>query len=111
MDLKSRRQELNLTLQDVAKAVGVSEATVSRWESGEIANMRRNRITALAQILKVSPSFIMDWEDKHSNEIIGDSSMAALFRLADTLNEEGKAQVTNSIDKIIKEHLKKNNDQ
>ena len=107
MDIKSRRQELNLTLQDVAKAVGVSEATVSRWESGEIANMRRNRITALAQILKVSPSFIMDWEDKHSDEIIGDSSMATLFRLADNLNEEGKMQVTNSINKIIKEHLKK----
>ncbi|MBS5026410.1 MAG: helix-turn-helix transcriptional regulator, partial [Peptostreptococcaceae bacterium] len=41
-DLKQRRIELNLTMAEVAKKVGVSEATISRWESGDIANMRRD---------------------------------------------------------------------
>ena len=33
--LKSRRQELNLTMKEVATSVGVNEGTISRWESGK----------------------------------------------------------------------------
>ena len=61
--LKERRKELGLTLLDVAKAVGVSEGTVSRWESGDIENMRRDKISALAKSLDISPSVIMGWEE------------------------------------------------
>lgn len=59
--LKARRTKLGLTQLDVANAVGVSEATVSRWESGDIANMKRSRIASLASVLKISPSIIMGW--------------------------------------------------
>lgn len=59
--LKDRRLELQLTLEDVAKRVGVSPATISRWESGDIANMRRDRIAALAEALQISPAVIMGW--------------------------------------------------
>lgn len=63
--LKNRRNELGLTQLDVANAVGVSEATVSRWESGDIANMKRSRIASLASVLKMSPSIIMGWNEEH----------------------------------------------
>lgn len=55
--IKNRRIELGLTLLDVAKYVGVSEATVSRWESGDIANMKRDKISLLAEVLRIFPSF------------------------------------------------------
>lgn len=58
--LADRRQQVGLTQKEVADAVGVSEGTVSRWESGEIANMKRHRIAALAKVLKCSPDFIMN---------------------------------------------------
>lgn len=57
--LADRRKQIGLTQKEVADAVGVSEATVSRWESGEIANMRRDRIAALAKILGCSTDFVM----------------------------------------------------
>lgn len=63
MKLKNRRKELGLTMLEVAKKTKVSEATVSRWESGDIANMKRDKIVLLANALQVSPSFIMDWND------------------------------------------------
>ena len=49
-------------MKQVAEAVGVSEATVSRWESGQIANMRRDRISTYAKVLQVRPTFIMTGE-------------------------------------------------
>lgn len=62
--IKKRRRELGLTIADVAAACGVSEATVSRWESGHIANMRRSRIADLAKVLQISPSVIVGTEEK-----------------------------------------------
>lgn len=42
--LREKRIERALTQKQVADYVGVTEATVSRWESGEIDNMRRDKI-------------------------------------------------------------------
>lgn len=66
--IKKRRKELSLTMLEVARKVGVSEATVSRWESGDIANMRRDKIALLAEALQVNPSYIMGWESE-SNDL------------------------------------------
>ena len=64
--LNRRRTELGLTMKQVAETVGVSEGTISRWESGDIANMRRDKIKALANALHISPSIIMGWEEEPS---------------------------------------------
>lgn len=69
-NLKDRRIELGLTMKQVADYVGVSEATVSRWESGNIANMKRSRIQALSEILKLSPVAICGIEDSHIANVI-----------------------------------------
>jgi len=53
--IKNRRQELGLTLEEVAQAVGVGRSTVRKWETGMIKNMGRDKIAALAQVLKINP--------------------------------------------------------
>ena len=61
--IRNRRIELGLTMKELADAVGVSEGTISRWESGHIANMRRDKIVTLAKVLQISPSTIMEWDN------------------------------------------------
>lgn len=61
--IRNRRLELSMTMKEVAERVGVSEATVSRWESGDIENMRRDKIAALAKALQMPPAVIMGWDD------------------------------------------------
>lgn len=63
-DIKSRRKELNLTLEQVGNLVGVGKSTVRKWETGDIENMKRDKIVKLAKALKVSPSYIMGIEDE-----------------------------------------------
>ena len=57
--LRERRQQLGLTLEEVAQAVGVSKSTVQKWESGTIEDMRLAKAAGLAKVLKVSPLWIM----------------------------------------------------
>lgn len=53
--MRTRRQELGLTLEDVGNFVGVGKSTVRKWERGDIENMKRDKINLLSQVLKLSP--------------------------------------------------------
>jgi repressor LexA len=61
--IKNRRNELDLTMKQVADSVGVSEGTVSRWESGDISNMKRDKIYKLSKVLQISPLVILGWDE------------------------------------------------
>lgn len=63
--IKTRRTELGLTLDQVAEKVGVSIATLQRYESGEIDiyNVHLKKIEKLARALEVTPAFLMGWEE------------------------------------------------
>lgn len=61
--IKERRLELGLTLKELANRVGASEATISRWESGEIKNMRMSALAALSRELRMTPNIIMGWDE------------------------------------------------
>ena len=63
-DIKSRRLELGLTLEQVGQKVGVRKSTVRKWETGDIENMKRDKISKLADALKVSPSYIMGFDNQ-----------------------------------------------
>lgn len=69
--IKTNRSKLGLTLDDIARYVGVSGATVSRWESGDIENIRRDKIAKLAEILRVTPSYLMGWENDSGEQDLG----------------------------------------
>lgn len=62
--IKTRRKELGITLEDIGNYVGVSKATVQRWETGSISNMRRDRIKKLSEILQIAPEILLEAENK-----------------------------------------------
>jgi repressor LexA len=67
--IKPRRIKLGLTLEEVGKAVGVSKTTVQRWESGNISNLRRDKIATLAKILDLDPVSLVGVDAKPSPDI------------------------------------------
>ncbi len=62
--IKELRLSLGLTLEEVANEVGVGKSTVRKWETGIIANMKRDKIAALAKALHTSPGYLMGWTDE-----------------------------------------------
>lgn len=68
--IKINRENLGYTLEELAKLVGVSAPTIQRYESGEIKNVRRDKIANLAKALNVSPSYLMGWEDENEEPIL-----------------------------------------
>lgn len=61
--IKYLRTKHKLTLEEVGAAVGVGKSTVLKWENGDIANMRRDKILALANILQTTPAYLMGWDE------------------------------------------------
>lgn len=100
--LKNRRLERNMSLKDVADMVGVTISTISRWESGDISNMRRDRIVSYANALAISPSIIMGWEEPPSKTEKSyfklTESELALIKKYRQLDADGKADINDLID-------------
>lgn len=62
--IKELRTSQGMTLEQVAEKVGVGKSTVRKWETGMIANMRRDKIAALAKALNTTPMYLMGWSDE-----------------------------------------------
>lgn len=111
--IKFRRKELNLNLLDIAKACDVSEATVSRWESGNIGDMKRSRIAALSKILKISPAIIVgttDNDNKEAQSLSKDLSNQEknLLEIYRVLDDKGQHTV-DTVAQMEYERVKKDN--
>lgn len=61
--IKSSRKRRGLTLKEVADYIGRTEATVQRYESGNIKNMDNEILYNIAKILRVQPQYLMGWTD------------------------------------------------
>ncbi len=61
--IKQRRIQLGLNVNDIAEALGISRATLYRYESHEIEKLPISIVEPLAEILGTTPSELMGWED------------------------------------------------
>lgn len=61
-NIRRCRRNLGLTLEEVARQVGLSRQTMSRYETGVIGNIPSDKIELLAQALHTTPAYLMGWE-------------------------------------------------
>ena len=66
--IKTLREEKGMTLEELGNKVGVGKSTVRKWETGMIANMRRDKIAKVASALETSPAYLMGWEQEPVKE-------------------------------------------
>lgn len=63
--IRDIRRKRGLTQEQLAEKLGVKKQTIFKYENGVIANIPPDRILAIANLLSVSPSYLMGWDDNN----------------------------------------------
>ena len=61
--MKLRRKEIGLSAERVAEILGVSPATIYRYENGDIDKVPGNRLAPIADALMTTPAYLMGWSE------------------------------------------------
>ncbi len=61
--MKERRKQLGMSAESIASFLGVSPATVYRYERGDIEKLPGTILGPLSEILRTTPDYLMGWTD------------------------------------------------
>ena len=97
------RLQQDLTLEEVGNIVGVGKSTVRKWETGQISNMRRDKIAKLAKALHTTPAYLMEWTDNPDPQFFNTCSPftfeeTELIRKYRCLDDRGRSNVRAVLD-------------
>lgn len=73
--IRERREYLEISQIDLAKRTHVLKQTLYKYEKNIITNIPLDKIEKIAEILKVSPAYLMGWEEnltKENSDLIPD---------------------------------------
>ena len=62
--MTQRRKEIGFSAEKVAERLGVSPATIYRYEKGDIEKVPVDSLAELAKILQTTPAYLMGWEEQ-----------------------------------------------
>lgn len=94
--IKQARIALGYSAEQVAAYLGVSPATIYRYENGDISKLPSKHIKPLAEFLCVSPSYLMDWaeENAESSPVLKeDPQIHAVSTMMEGMSKEQKDQI------------------
>lgn len=84
--IKKVRDNLGMSQVEFADKINVSKQTLYKYENDIITNIPSDKIEAIAKIGKVSPAYIMGWEDKDNIAI--SSNIANTIKKYRTIDPE-----------------------
>ena len=91
--IRRRRLELNMTMEDLGKAIGVQKSAINKYEKG-IVDIKSSTLSSIAKALNVSPVFLLDDEDDKELDVLLD----VLVRLSSKNRELAKKILLNLLD-------------
>ena len=111
--LKLRRKEIGFSAEKVADQLGVSPATIYRYEKGDIEKVPVDSLAELAKILQTTPAYLMGWESQADQAEINDllaqiqaseekeqSRIAEKIQDFKKLNDDGKAKAIERVHEL-----------
>lgn len=99
--IKDRRKAIGISAERLAEMLGVSPATIYRYENGDIEKVPGDRLGPIAYALRTTPAYLMGWVDS-AEFAPKDTSLSheesILIHKYRCLDERGKAAVLNVLD-------------
>lgn len=69
--IKAARKDRNITQEELGAKIGVTKATINKYEVGTVVNLKRTVIEKIAAALDVTPGYLMGWENGGSGVQVG----------------------------------------
>lgn len=90
--IRNRRMEIGMKASALAEKLGVSRATIYRYEGNGVDNLPAEFIIPLAEALRTTPQWLLDCPDAEKN--LNDDKTEKLLKCINLLSDD-------SIDKIL----------
>lgn len=95
--IKDARNLRNVTLDDIAKKVGVAKSTIQRYENGKINNIKIPVVESIALALNVNPSWIVG---KSEEMELPKPKIPKILQYYEMLNDMGKHKATERVKEL-----------
>ena len=92
--IKHARSLRNVTLDDIAKKVGVAKSTIQRYENGKINTIKIPVVESIALALNVNPSWIVG---KSNAMELPAQKIPIIMQYYEKLNNIGKHEATKRV--------------
>ena len=66
--IKEQRELNGISQVELSEKIGVSKQTLYKYENNVVTNIPSDKVQAVANVLNISPSYLMGWEDNLSSE-------------------------------------------
>lgn len=93
--IRECRRDCNLTLEELSKKVGVTAATINKYETNVVSNLKKDVIEKLAKALFTTPAYLMGWDNNtyyastHTNNgVIAQNTNTVNFNGSENLSKE-----------------------
>lgn len=99
--MKARRNDLCIPVYDVAAALGVSVATVYRYENGDIEKVPGSILEPLAKVLHTTPAYLMGWVSDPTDNGKTDPLIEAACASLKELKPEYQKYISDQITQLL----------
>lgn len=119
--IRLRRKEIGKSAEDIATQLGVSPATIYRYENGDIEKVPVDVVIKISEILSVSPVYLMGWssEATETKKMPADASSAGetdrnitvsdFISAFETMSDADILEVISAASEKLKKNSKTNN--
>ena len=102
------RQDRNMSQEDLGRLLGVTKATIQKYENGQIRNLKSEIVKRLCEIFAVAPVFFIfddvpDYIDDRLNDMLiahYEAWFEEFLENISSLTEEGKAKARTYVEDL-----------
>lgn len=61
--IKQAREKLKITQEELGERCGTTKQSIFKYENGVVTNIPFDRLERIAEVLEVSPAYLMGWDE------------------------------------------------
>ena len=78
--IKELRTLSGMSQEELGRRIGVQRAAINKYEMGSVTNIPITTIEKIASVFDVSPTYIMGWNETHSNPLSAEVKVILGFK-------------------------------